>query len=85
MDHAAAWETSCMMYSYPEKVDLSQLENKDMSDIWDYDKYLPDKPTGMTGENPLTKASARIGKLIVEKMGDLIGKKALKRAIGTVE
>lgn len=77
MDHAAAWETSCMMYCCPNSVDLSKLEGKDMSDI-EENIYLPDKPTGMTGKNPLEHASGEMGKKIIEKMGDLIGGKASK-------
>ena len=77
MDHAAAWETSCMMYAYPHSVDMSQLDGKDMSDVENREIYLPDKPTGMSGENPITYASQNMGKKIIETMGDLIGQKAV--------
>jgi creatinine amidohydrolase len=73
MDHAAAWETSCMLYAYPEKVDLDtlrgiKLSNDECTDIRG--------PEGIGGANPLKYASAELGRRIIETMGDRIGRKA---------
>lgn len=73
MDHAASWETSCMMHAYPERVDLETLRCRGLK---------PDSPIhiddayGMAGKNPLASASADMGRKIIEKMGGLIGAKA---------
>ena len=73
MDHGAAWETSCMMYTYPDKVDLNALRSRQLSS----DEYFEQSgPEGMGGKNPLKHASADLGRKIIEKMGDLIGAKA---------
>ena len=73
MDHAAAWETWCMMYACPDKVDLDALRLRlvstgDCLDIW--------RPEGSPEPNPVKYASVALGRKIVESMGDLIGKKA---------
>ena len=73
MDHAAAWETSCMMYAYPDKVDLDTLRERTLSSDEDFQMSGPE---GMGGKNPLKYASADLGKKIIERMGDLIGRKA---------
>lgn len=77
MDHAGAWETSCMMYAYEDKVELSELKNKDLSDIHDNELKLSDRKTGIGGKNPLEHASKKMGQKIIEGMGDLIGSKAI--------
>lgn len=73
MDHAGAWETSCMMYAYPEKVDLEALRQGKLSDEEDLKMSGPE---GIGGRNPLKYASAELGRKIVERMGELIGQKA---------
>jgi len=73
MDHAGAWETSCMMYAYPDKVDLETLRRRELSSQEDFQMSGPE---GMGGKNPLKYASAEMGRKIIEKMGDLIGAKA---------
>lgn len=73
MDHAAAWETSCMMYAYPDKVDLDTLRERELSSDEDFEMSGPE---GMGGKNPLKYASVELGKKIIERMGDLIGAKA---------
>lgn len=75
MDHAGAWETSCMMYAYPEKVDLDTLRQRKLSDEED---LRMSGPEGIGGKNPLKHASAEMGRKIVERMGELIGQKARK-------
>jgi creatinine amidohydrolase len=68
-DHAAKWETSNMMYLYPETVDLSELGagpiNLDMK-----------PPSGIGGLDPREHASARVGKRNVELAATAIGRKA---------
>lgn len=80
MDHAAAWETSCMMYAYPDQVDMDELRTRIVSTGDKIDLFKPDGKTinheGIGGPNPLMYASAEMGKRIVERMGDLIGLKA---------
>lgn len=74
MDHAGAWETSCMMYAYPELVDLTELSTRGLA----RDERLGiDGPEGIGGLSPLTHASAELGRKIVEQMGYLIGSKAV--------
>lgn len=80
MDHAAAWETSCMMYAYPNRVDMDELRTRIVSTGDQLDLFKPDgisiNHEGIGGPNPLKYASVEIGRKIVEKMGHLIGLKA---------
>jgi len=68
-DHAAKWETSNMMYFYPELVDVSELGdvplNLDMK-----------PPSGIGGMDPRKHASAEVGRRNVELAADAIGRKA---------
>ena len=73
MDHAAAWETSCMLYAYPEDVDLDTLRSRQLSSDEDFKMSGPE---GIGGKNPLKYSSAEMGQKIVERMGDLIGARA---------
>jgi len=70
-DHAAKWETSNMMFLYPDRVDMSQLPqgefNLDMK-----------PPQGIGGLDPRKHASAKVGERNVELASDAIGKKALE-------
>lgn len=75
MDHAGAWETSCMMYAYSDKVDLNALKERKLSS--DEDMKIKG-PEGIGGKNPLKYASKEMGQKIIEKMGELIGKRALQ-------
>jgi creatinine amidohydrolase/Fe(II)-dependent formamide hydrolase-like protein len=75
MDHAAAWETSCMMYAYPKKVDLDALRIRELSSD---EVFVQSAPEGMMGKNPLKYASGEMGKRIIERMGDLIGQRAIR-------
>jgi len=68
-DHAAKWETSNMMFLYPDLVDMSELGddpiNLDMK-----------PPSGIGGLDPREHASARVGARNVELAADAIGRKA---------
>ncbi len=68
-DHAAKWETSNMMFFYPETVDMSELGdgpiNLDMK-----------PPTGIGGLDPRKHASAKVGRRNVELAAAAIGRKA---------
>ena len=74
MDHAAAWETSCMMYAYPDKVDLDELRKQPLSGE---ENLSMGGPEGIGGRNPLKYSSAELGIAIVEAMGDIIGARAV--------
>jgi creatinine amidohydrolase len=73
MDHAGAWETSCMMSAYPSTVNLETLRNRRLSAD---DDLQMSGPEGIGGRNPLKYASAEMGRRINERMGLLIGAKA---------
>lgn len=75
-DHAAKWETSNMMFLYPELVDLTELGdgplNLDMK-----------PPSGIGGQDPRKHASARVGERNVELAADALGRKA-KELLGSL-
>ena len=73
MDHAGAWETSCMMHAYPHRTNLDDLRPRMDEEV---EKTRMSDPQGIGGWNPLKYASADLGKKIIERMGDLIGQKA---------
>ena len=68
-DHAAKWETSNMMFLYPELVDMAELGdgplNLDMK-----------PPSGIGGLDPRKHASAKVGQRNVELAAAAIGRKA---------
>jgi creatinine amidohydrolase len=68
-DHAAKWETSNMMFFYPDLVDMAELGdgplNLDMK-----------PPSGIGGLDPRKHASAKVGRRNVELASDAIGRKA---------
>lgn len=68
-DHAAKWETSNMMFFYPELVDMAELGdgplNLDMK-----------PPSGIGGLDPRKHASAKVGQRNVELAAEAIGRKA---------
>jgi creatinine amidohydrolase len=74
MDHAGAWETSCMLYACPETVDLAELTSRGLAKD-DHIRNI-DGPEGIAGLSPLKHASPELGKRIIEGMGALIGAKA---------
>jgi creatinine amidohydrolase len=68
-DHAAKWETSNMMFFYPDCVDMAELGtgpiNLDMK-----------PPSGIGGLDPRQHASAKVGERNVELAASAIGKRA---------
>ncbi len=68
-DHAAKWETSNMMFFYPDRVDMAELGDGpitlDMS-----------PPHGIGGLDPREHASAEVGRRNVELAAAAIGSKA---------
>ena len=68
-DHAAKWETSNMMFFYPELVDLSALGDGPLA---------PDMkpPDGIGGLDPRKHASVEVGRRNVELAAQAIGRKA---------
>jgi creatinine amidohydrolase len=68
-DHAAKWETSNMLFLYPERVALSELGEGEMN--------LDMKPpSGIGGLDPRIYASPEVGKRNVELAAEAIGEKA---------
>jgi creatinine amidohydrolase len=68
-DHAAKWETSNMMFFYPDLVDMAELGDGPMN--------LDMKPpSGIGGQDPRKYASAQVGRRNVELAADAIGRKA---------
>ena len=68
-DHAAKWETSNMMFFYPELVDLSALGDGPLAP----DMKAPD---GIGGLDPRKHASAEVGRRNLELAAQAIGRKA---------
>ena len=68
-DHAAKWETSDMMYFYPELVDMSTLGDGPLAP-----KMQP--PDGIGGLDPREHASSEAGRRNVELASKAIGEKA---------
>lgn len=68
-DHAAKWETSDMMFFYPDLVDIGELGegplNLDMK-----------PPSGIGGQDPREHASVEVGRRNAELAADAIGRKA---------
>lgn len=75
MDHAGAWETSCMMYSHPGIVDLEALKRHGNIVKDDLDMMGSE---GIGGKNPYKYASPELGRKIVTSTADAIGRKALE-------
>jgi len=70
-DHAAKWETSNMMFFYPDRVDISELGDGEM--VFDMRA-----PWGIGGLDPRKHASAEAGKRNIELAANAIGKKAIE-------
>ncbi|MHC4982741.1 MAG: creatininase family protein, partial [Planctomycetota bacterium] len=68
-DHAAKWETSNMMFFYPDLVDLSALGTDALAPA-----MRP--PDGIGGPDPRKHASAAVGQRNVELAARAIGRKA---------
>ena len=68
-DHAAKWETSNMMFFYPDLVDMSELPDGEIN--------LEMKPPyGIGGLDPREHASAKVGERNAELAAEAIGRKA---------
>lgn len=68
-DHAAKWETSNMMFFYPEQVDLSELGTGPLAPGMK-------APDGIGGLDPRVHASPAVGCRNVELAAEAIGRKA---------
>ncbi len=68
-DHAAKWETSNMMFLYPDLVDMSTLGTGPLAP-----NMKP--PDGIDGLDPRKHASPEVGRRNIELAADAIGKKA---------
>ena len=68
-DHAAKWETSNMMFLYPDLVDMSTLGDGPLAP-----NMKP--PDGIGGLDPRQYASAEVGRRNIELAAQAIGKKA---------
>lgn len=68
-DHAAKWETSNMMFFYPDLVDMSQLGSSPLAP-----NMKP--PDGIGGLDPRQHASVDVGQRNVELASEAIGRKA---------
>ncbi len=68
-DHAAKWETSNMMFFYPEFVDISELGSGPLAP-----NMQP--PDGIGGLDPREHASTEVGRRNVELAAAAIGRKA---------
>ena len=80
MDHAAHWETSILMYLRPELVDMSKIKNEVLTtDLPGSDGA---NEAGISGRDPRTDASPALGKKIVNRIADNIGKKAQELLAG---
>jgi len=68
-DHAAKWETSNMMFFYPDRVDMGTLGDGPIT-------FDMKPPHGIGGQDPRVHASAEVGQRNVELAAEAIGKKA---------
>jgi creatinine amidohydrolase/Fe(II)-dependent formamide hydrolase-like protein len=68
-DHAAKWETSDMMFFYPELVDLSELGTGPLAPNMKH-------PDGIGGLDPRKHATPKVGERNVDLAAEAIGKKA---------
>jgi creatinine amidohydrolase/Fe(II)-dependent formamide hydrolase-like protein len=86
MDHAGAWETSVMLYTYEDRVSLDELwEQMHASGREDVERMQMKELEGIGGWNPLKYASAELGQQIVEFCAERIGQKAIEVLEGRVE
>ena len=68
-DHAAKWETSNMMFFYPDRVDMGELGDEEI--VLDMSP-----PHGIGGMDPREHASAEVGRRNVELAARALGEKA---------
>ncbi|GIX06022.1 MAG: hypothetical protein KatS3mg115_0425 [Candidatus Poribacteria bacterium] len=68
-DHAAKWETSDMLFLYPDRVNLAELGEGEIN--------LDAKPpSGIAGLDPRKHASTQVGARCIELAAEAIGRKA---------
>jgi len=70
-DHAAKWETSDMMFFYPDLVDMSELGAGPLAPNMK-------APDGIGGLDPRKHASVEVGERNVDLAAEAIGKKAVE-------
>ncbi len=70
-DHAAKWETSHMLHSCPQSVDLKTLEGKEI-------KLDMQPPLGIGGSHSPLDGNAKIGKESIEIKGNYLSEMVLK-------
>ena len=68
-DHAAAFETSLLLATAPELVDMSLLSPEDRFHL------------GVEGQDPLKNASAEFGHKIIDKFSELITERVIKNIV----
>jgi len=68
-DHAAKWETSNMMFFYPDRVDMTELGDGPLAPNME-------PPDGIGGLDPRIHASVEVGRRNVERAAEAIGRKA---------
>jgi creatinine amidohydrolase len=68
-DHAAKWETSNMMYLYPDLVDMKELGTGPLAPNME-------PPDGIGGLDPRVHSSTEVGKRNIELAATAIGRKA---------
>ena len=75
MDHAGHWETSILMYLYPDCIDMNQIREEKIKEVnlESTDWYDP----GIEGQDPRDgHANKELGKKLVRGISEAIGKKA---------
>lgn len=85
MDHAGAWETSCMIHAHPDRVSLDELRDHMAGGRADTDRMQMKEAEGIGGWNPLKYASADLGKDIIGFCAGRIGRKAMQVLSGEAE
>jgi len=73
MDHAGAWETSAMMYTYGDRVNLDDLRRHRVTAGEDLNMADAE---GIGGKDPLKYASVELGEKIIRRMAEQIGRRA---------
>lgn len=75
MDHAGELETSIYMHLFPERVRLDRLKAVDRTDLPGEECHLT--TSGIQGNDPYVSADPEQGRRHVEKITDLIGRRAI--------
>ncbi|OFW62960.1 MAG: hypothetical protein A2Y74_06100 [Actinobacteria bacterium RBG_13_63_9] len=76
MDHAGHWETSMLMYLYPDCVDLHQIRTENIKEINPESSDWSDP--GIEGKDPRSgNANKELGKRLVQDISEAIANKAV--------